>query len=98
MLVAVVVAIILLIFLLWLFNRLNKKKKGGYSQLEDELEQRQDDVSASKLRLEDNERRHLEQRAKISLVNSITPFIDRIIHEISRLDDLDAASKQESLA
>ena len=98
MLVAVVVAIILLLFLLWLFNRLNKKKKGGYSQLEDELEQRQDDVSASKLRLEDNERRHLEQRAKISLVNGITPFIDRIIHEISRLDDLDPASKQESLA
>ena len=98
MLVAVVVAIILLLFLLWLFNRLNKKKKGGYSQLEDELEQRQDDVSASKLRLEDNERRHLEQRAKISLVNGITPFIDRIIHEISRLDDLDATSKQESLA
>ena len=98
MLVAVVVAIILLVFLLWLFNRLNKRKKGSYSQLEDEIEQRQDDVAASKLRLEDNERRHLEQRAKLSLVNGITPFIDRILHEISRLDTLDDNSKQESLA
>ncbi len=98
MLAAVVVAIVLLVFLLWLFNRLNKRKKGSYNQLEDEIEQRQDDVSASKLRLEDNERRHLEQRAKISLVNGITPFIDRIIHEISRLDTLDTTSKQESLA
>ena len=98
MLAAVVVAIILLLFLLWLFNRLNKKKKGGYNQLEDELEQRQDEVAASKLRLDDNERRHLEQRAKISLVNGITPFIDRIIHEISRLDTLDEAGKQESLS
>ena len=97
MLVAVVFAIILLVFLLWLFNRLNKRKKGSYNQLEDEIEQRQDDVSASKLRLEDNERRHLEQRAKISLVNGITPFIDRIIHEINRLDTLDESSKQESL-
>jgi signal transduction histidine kinase len=97
MLVAVVFAIILLVFLLWLFNRLNKWKKGNYNQLEDEIEQRQDDVSASKLRLEDNERRHLEQRAKISLVNGITPFIDRIIHEINRLDTLDESSKQESL-
>ena len=97
MLGAVVAAIILLIFLLWLFNRL-KKNKGSYSQLEDEIEQRQDDVSASKLRLDDNERRHLEQRAKISLVNGVTPFIDRIIHEINRLDNLDEASKQESLA
>lgn len=98
MLAAVVVAIFLLVFLLWLFNRLNKRKKGNYSQLEDEIEQRQDDVAASKLRLEDNERRNLEQRAKISLVNGITPFIDRIIHEISRIDTLDAAGKQESLA
>ncbi len=98
MLVAVVVAIILLVFLLWLFNRLNKRKKGSYSQLEDEIEQRQDDVAASKLRLEDNERLHLEQRAKLSLVNGITPFIDRILHEISRLDTLDDNSKQESLA
>ena len=98
MLAAVVVAIVLLVFLLWLFNRLNKRKKGSYNQLKDEIEQRQDDVSASKLRLEDNERRHLEQRAKISLVNGITPFIDRIIHEISRLDTLDATTKQESLA
>jgi len=98
MLAAVVAAIILLVFLLWLFNRLNKQKKGNYGQLEDEIEQRQDDVTVSKLRLEDNERRHLEQRAKISLVNGITPFIDRIIHEISRMDSLDATSKEESLA
>ena len=98
MLVAVVVAIILLLFLLWLFNRLNKRRKGSYSQLEDEIEQRQDDVSASKLRLEDNERRHLEQRAKISLVNGITPFIDRILHEINRLETLDESCKKESLA
>ena len=98
MLAAVVVAIVILVFLLWLFNRLNKRKKGSYSQLEDEIEQRQDEVSASKLRLEDNERRHLEQRAKISLVNGITPFIDRIIHEINRIDSLDATGKQESLA
>ena len=98
MLVAVVAAIILLVFLLWLFSRLNKKKKGNYDQLEDEIEQRQDDVAVSKLRLEDNERRHLEQRAKISLVNGITPFIDRIIHEISRLDSLDATDKEVSLA
>ncbi len=98
MLAAVVVAIILLVFLLLLFNYLNKRKKGNYSQLEDEIEQRQDDVSASKLRLEDNERRHLEQRAKISLVNSITPFIDRILHEANRIDMLDDASKQDSLS
>ena len=35
--------------------------------------------------VEDNRKRNLEQRAKVSLVNSITPFIDRMIHEVDRL-------------
>ena len=37
------------------------------------------------LRIDDNKRKNLEQRAKVSLVNSITPFIDRMIREIDRL-------------
>ena len=38
-----------------------------------------------RLHIADNKQRNLEQRAKISLVNSITPFIDRMIHEVNRL-------------
>ena len=37
------------------------------------------------LHISDNKRRNLEQRAKVALVNSITPFIDRMIHEVDRL-------------
>ena len=37
------------------------------------------------LRIADNKRKYLEQRAKVSLVNSITPFIDRMILEINKL-------------
>ena len=84
MLAAVGVAIALLLFSLWLFNHLNKKQKKN-TQMDDLLEQRQDEVSMSRLRLEDSERLNLEQRAKISLVNTITPFIDRILHTTSRL-------------
>ena len=79
MLIAVGIAIVLLLFSLWLFNHLNKKQK-KYNQLDEILEQRQDDVAMERLRVENNERRNLEQRAKVSLVNSITPFIDRIIY------------------
>ncbi|MCR5129836.1 MAG: DUF5112 domain-containing protein [Prevotella sp.] len=32
-----------------------------------------------------NKRRNLEQRAKVSLVNNIMPFIDRIVNEVHRL-------------
>ena len=86
MLAAVGMAIVLLVFSLWLFNYLNKRQKLD-NHLDDLIEQRQDDLAVSRLRLENDERRHLEQRAKISLVNSITPFIDRIIHAISRLEN-----------
>ena len=88
MLGAVVAAIILLLFSLWLFNHLNKRQK-KYNQLDEIIEQRHDELAMSRLRLEDNERRNLDQRAKISLVNSITPFIDRIIHEVNHDGDND---------
>ena len=92
MLLAVVLAIILLVFSLWLFNYLNKKRKED-NQLESLIEERQDELAVSRLRLENDERRSLEQRAKISLVNTITPFIDRIIHEVGRLDSGEAPER-----
>lgn len=55
----------------------------------DELEGRYEEINEANqlnmLHVSNNKRRNLEQRAKISLVNSITPFIDRILHEIRRL-------------
>ena len=83
MLIAVGLAIVLLLFSLWLFNHLNKKQK-KYNQLDEILEQRQDEVAMERLRVENNERLNLEQRAKISLVNSVTPFIDRIIYCVNK--------------
>ena len=88
MLIAVGVAIVLLLFSLWLFNHLNKKQQ-KHNQLDDLLEQRQDELAMGRLRVENSERRNLEQRARISLVNSITPFIDRIIHEVEKGGDME---------
>lgn len=83
MLGGVVGAILLLLFSLRLFNHLNKKK--GRVEDNDELfEQRGEELEALMLRVENSERRNLEQRAKISLVNTVTPFIDRIIHEVKQ--------------
>ena len=80
MLGGVVCAIILLLFSLWLFNHLNKKQRKPVEN-DDLLEQRGEELAALRMRVENSERRNLEQRAKVSLVNNITPFIDRIIHE-----------------
>ena len=81
MLIAVVIAIILLLFSLWLFNHMNRRKRR--EDIPDDLfEQKREQLAVQRLRVENGERLSLEQRAKISLVNSITPFIDRIIYTI----------------
>ena len=85
MLWSVVAAIVLLLFSLWLFNYLNKKK-GRVEDNDELLEQRNEELEALMLRVENSERRNLEQRAKVSLVNTVTPFIDRMIHEVKQPD------------
>lgn len=97
MIVAVVVAILLLLLALWLFNRQNRRKKQD-NQLDELLEQRREEVDEARMRVERSERRQLEQRAKVSLVVSITPLIDRIIHEVRQLEkqcDEKAASDEQ---
>ena len=93
---AVLGAIILLLFFLWLFNHLNRKQQEDH-ELDDLLEEKNEQVAEARLRVEKNERRQLEQRAKISLAMSILPLIDRILHEVNRLDRLDNLNNLENL-
>ena len=60
----------------------NSQHINALSEKHEELEEAKNVVQ---LHISDNRRRNLEQRAKLSLVNSITPFIDRMIHEVDRL-------------
>ncbi len=48
---------------------------------EETLEQQQ----VTDRRMENSKRLYLEQRAKVAIVNSVTPLIDRMLHEINRL-------------
>ena len=96
MILAVLAAIILLLFLLWLFNHLNQRKQEDHA-LVDLLEQKNEEVAVARLRVNNNERRHLEQRAKVSLIMSITPLIDRILHEVKYLDNLEKLDNLEHL-
>ena len=95
MILAVLAAIILLLFLLWLFNHLNQRKQEDHA-LVDLLEQKNEEVAVARLRVNNNERRHLEQRAKVSLIMSITPLIDRILHEVKYLDNLEQLDNLEN--
>ena len=85
MIAAVMATIVLLVVLLWLFNRMNRRQQEDH-QLDDLLEEKNEEVAEARLRVERNERRHLEQRAKVSLAMSILPLIDRILYSTNRLD------------
>ena len=96
MLGAVVIAICLLSFLLWLFNHMNRRH--SRETIPDDLfEQKREQLAVQRLRVENGERLSLEQRAKISLVNSITPFIDRIIHETADKNLMSGEGNEERL-
>ena len=84
MILAVIAFILLLLFVLWFFNRLLRKSKEDH-QLDALLEEKNEEVAEARLRVEKNERRHLEQRAKVSLAMSIMPLIDRIRYTADHL-------------
>ena len=70
---------------------------------EEEHEEIAEQTQLAQLHLQQNRERYLEQRAKLALVTSITPFIDRILHEVQMLrrDDGSTAGKavrQERIA
>lgn len=54
-------------------------------QMDDKMEDINEAYSLNVVHIVNNKKRNLEQRAKISLVNSIVPFIDRMLNEINRL-------------
>lgn len=53
-----------------------------------------EDLSVSRLHIEKDKRRNVDNRAKIFLANSVTPYIDRILHEVNRLE---TSSEPDSL-
>lgn len=57
------------------------------SEIEEKNEEMDESLVMARSHLSANQLRHLEHRARLSLVNSITPFIDRMIHEVDRLCD-----------
>lgn len=63
-----------------------KQRNARYiNEINDKQEELNEALQMARLHLSNNKRRNLEQRAKVSLVHSVTPFIDRMIHEVDRL-------------
>ena len=54
-------------------------------QIQTQREMIDEKIGMAQIKLESNKMRNLEQRAKLSLVNSLFALIDRIINEVNRL-------------
>ena len=62
-----------------------KRNEQHNEEVEESYEELQEQMEVERLHLQQNKRRNLEQRAKILLVNSVMPFIDRMANEVKRL-------------
>ena len=73
-----------------------KQRNAQYiNDINEITEELDEEISIARLHLDDNKKSNLEQRAKVSLVNSITPFIDRMIHEVDKLAEDDESTPDE---
>lgn len=55
-------------------------------ELEDENETLNELVNLSRIKIDTNKRQNVEKRAKVSLVHAVTPFLDRIINQVDRMN------------
>ena len=62
--------------------------------VEEQYEEITEEIQISRMHILNNKKLNLEQRAKVSLVNSIMPFIDRMIHEIKKLGENNESQQQ----
>ncbi len=89
LLIAVVIAMVIFIVVILLFYYYRKKTLN--SQHDEALDEREEELTEqlelTNLHIVQGKRLYVEQLAKVSLVNGITPFIDRMIHEERCLND-----------
>ena len=84
--VAVLVVLVVVILLYYLRRR--RQVWHPDIQLQEQEEELREQTAMMRLNVERGERRHLEQRAKVSLVMGIIPFIDRMIYAIDHSGQL----------
>lgn len=71
---------VLLVFYNWM-----KKKGMQYIQFSEEEQRLESETFVFEKRLEENKRLYIEKLTSMSIVNGITPFLDRALHEINKL-------------
>lgn len=74
------------------WEKLNERH---FKELAEQRERIEEEFAASRLRIVQDKRRNVENRAKIFLANSVMPLIDRIINEAERLEYSDESEERK---
>jgi len=116
MIASVMTAILLLVFLLYYFNRVSKRtgKDSGMTdilksfeqwktasddektKLIEKQEELQEELQETRIKLRKGEEDNLEARAKLQMIDSIMPLIDRMKHEVRMLKERDETEGQKA--
>lgn len=75
--------------------RLLRDDKARVEELVDLLEETEEACELSKMRISQSKSNNAEKRAKVSLVQAVTPFLDRIINEVNRMKRKGTADKDQ---
>lgn len=67
-------------------GRILRNDKHRLDELNDELEDISEKCNVSRIQIDRNKSQGLEKRAKVSLVQAVTPFLDRILNEVNRMN------------
>lgn len=71
-----------------------KLNEQNFKEFAEQREHIEEELEASQLRIVNDKRRNVENRAKIFLANSVMPLIDRIINESERLEQANESEER----
>ena len=77
-------------------SRMQDAHRQFVEKLDDEIEELQEDCFVKRMQISRQQQFYVEQRAKMHLINSISPLIDRLLHEIRCLSQRAETDMQRS--
>jgi len=99
LLIGIIIILILslvVLRVLYVFYKRREQRREQIDELDELQEELEERYAVCKQKKRDGERRNLEQRAKVSMVNAITPLIDRMLHDVKALVKMPATDDKGS--
>lgn len=96
LLCVVVVGIVLFVILLSVLSKRRLRRRSGYERhLHDQLQETEKRVYLHQKHIEEGKRNNVMRKASFSIVTGMMPYIDRMAHEVERLQSAEVWANEE---